>query len=159
LKPDVMALGKALGAGVPIGAAMISERVASKVGFGDHGSTYGGNLLACRAALVFVDELTGGLMAQVARTGRHLEATLRTLATRHTCVKDVRGAGLMWGIELDRPAAPVVEAALGRGLLINRTADTVLRLLPPFIITEGDVDQMAEILSSALGDVCLEERS
>ena len=81
LKPDVMALGKALGAGVPIGAAMISERVASKVGFGDHGSTYGGNLLACRAALVFVDELTGGLMAQVARTGRHLEAALRTLAT------------------------------------------------------------------------------
>jgi acetylornithine/N-succinyldiaminopimelate aminotransferase len=159
LKPDVMALGKALGAGVPIGAAMISERVASKVGFGDHGSTYGGNLLACRAALVFVDELTGGLMAQVRRTGGHLETALRTLATRHGCVKDVRGAGLMWGIELDRPAAAVVEAALGRGLLINRTADTVVRLLPPFIITEGDVDQMAEILSSALSDLCREERS
>ena len=66
---------------------------------------------------------------------RHLEAALRTLAAGHKCVTDVRGAGLMWGIELDRPAAPVVEAALGRGLLIKRTADTVLRLLPPFIIT------------------------
>jgi predicted acetylornithine/succinylornithine family transaminase len=159
LKPDVMALGKALGAGVPIGAAMLSERVASTVGFGDHGSTYGGNLLACRAALVFVEELTGGLMAQVARTGRHVEAALRTLATKHACIKDVRGAGLMWGMELDRPAAPVVETALGHGLLINRTADTVIRLLPPFIITEADVDEMAELLSSALGDVCSEGRS
>jgi acetylornithine/N-succinyldiaminopimelate aminotransferase len=159
LKPDVMALGKALGAGVPIGAAMISERVASKVVFGDHGSTYGGNLLACRAALVFIEELTGGLMTQVVRTGQHLEAILRTIAGRQQCVKDVRGAGLMWGVELDRPAAPVVDAALGRGLLINRTADTVIRLLPPFIITEADIDQMAELLSSALADVCREERS
>jgi acetylornithine/N-succinyldiaminopimelate aminotransferase len=159
LKPDLMALGKALGAGVPIGAAMLSERVASKVGFGDHGSTYGGNLLACRAALVFIEELTGGLMAQVAQTGAHLEAVLRTVAARYPCVKDVRGAGLMWGIELDRPAAPVVEAALGRGLLINRTADTVLRLLPPFIISEADIDQMAELLASALAEVCSEERS
>jgi acetylornithine/succinyldiaminopimelate/putrescine aminotransferase len=159
LKPDVMALGKALGAGVPIGAAMLSERVASKVGFGDHGSTYGGNLLACRAALVFVEELTGGLIGQIARTGRHLETALRTLAAKHRCVKEVRGAGLMWGIELDRPAAPVVEAALGHGLLINRTADTVIRLLPPYIIAEADVDQMADLLSSALGAVCNEGRS
>ncbi len=82
LEPDVMALGKALGAGVPIGAAMLSERVAAKVSFGDHGSTYGGNLLACRAALVFLDELTGGLMAHVERTGRHLEEALRQIAAR-----------------------------------------------------------------------------
>jgi predicted acetylornithine/succinylornithine family transaminase len=154
LKPDLMALGKALGAGVPIGAAMLSERVAAKAGFGDHGSTYGGNLLACRAALVFLEELEGGLMAQVERTGQYLESALRQLATRHTCVRDVRGAGLMWGLELDRPAAPVVEAALGRGLLINRTAETVLRLLPPFIITRADVDQMVELLSAAIAEVC-----
>jgi predicted acetylornithine/succinylornithine family transaminase len=159
LRPDVMALGKALGAGVPIGAAMLSERIAAYVKFGDHGSTYGGNLLACRAALVFLEELTGGLMSHVERTGRHLEDALRQLATEHSCVRDVRGAGLMWGIEIDRPAAPVVEAALGRGLLINRTADTVLRLLPPYVISRGDVDQMVELLSAALTDVCQEVRS
>lgn len=154
LTPDVMALGKALGAGVPIGAAMLSERVAAKAGFGDHGSTYGGNLLACRAALVFLDELAGGLMAQVAKTGQHMESALRQVAASHACLREVRGAGLMWGLELDRPAAPVVAAALERGLLINRTAETVLRLLPPFVITRADVDQMAELLSAAISDVC-----
>jgi predicted acetylornithine/succinylornithine family transaminase len=154
LQPDVMALGKALGAGVPIGAAMLSEAVAAKAGFGDHGSTYGGNLLACRAALVFLDELTGGLMVQVERTGRYMEERLRQLAGSHACIRDVRGAGLMWGLELDRPAAPVVEAALGNGLLINRTADTVIRLLPPYIVGRAEVDQMLELLSAAIGEVC-----
>ena len=156
LQPDVIAIGKALGAGVPVGAALLSERVAAKVAFGDHGSTYGGNLLACRAALVFLDELANGLMAHVERIGRHLEEVLRELASQHSCVRDVRGAGVMWGIELDRPAAPVVEAALGRGLLINRTADTVLRLLPPYVITRSDVDQMIELLASSLAEVCQE---
>ena len=118
LQPDLMALGKALGAGVPIGAAMFSERVAASVQPGDHGSTYGGNLLACRAALVFLDELTsGGLMQQVARTGAYLERGLRAIASRQPAIKDVRGAGVMWGIEIDRPAAAVVEAALERQLL------------------------------------------
>ena len=159
LSPDVMALGKALGAGVPIGAAMLSERVAAKASPGDHGSTYGGNLLACRAALVFLEELTGGLMAHVDRTGRHMEEALRAIGARYACVRDVRGAGLIWGLELDRPAAPVVEAALGRGLLINRTADRVLRLLPPYIITRGDVDQMVELLSAAIAEVCQEGRA
>jgi predicted acetylornithine/succinylornithine family transaminase len=158
LEPDVMALGKALGAGVPIGAAMLSERVAAKATFGDHGSTYGGNPLACRAALVFLEELTGGLMANVARTGSHLEAALQKIASQHACVRAVRGAGLMWGLELDRPAAPVVEAALKRGLLINRTADTVIRLLPPFVISRADVDEMAELLAAAIGDVVQEAR-
>jgi predicted acetylornithine/succinylornithine family transaminase len=159
LKPDIMALGKALGAGVPIGAALLADRVAAKAAFGDHGSTYGGNLLACRAALVFIEELTGGLMVNVEQTGRSLEDALRRLAQQHPCIRDVRGAGLMWGLELDRPAAPVVDAALGRGLLINRTADTVIRLLPPYIITRADVDAMVEPLSAALAEVCQEKRS
>jgi acetylornithine/N-succinyldiaminopimelate aminotransferase len=159
LAPDLMAIGKALGAGVPIGAALFSERVAAAAAFGDHGSTSGGNLLACRAALVFLAELTGGLMSNVARTGNHLASALRELATRHTCIRDVRGAGVMWGLELDRPAAPVVEAALDRGLLINRTADTVVRLLPPYIVTPADVDEMAALLDQALATVCQEERA
>ena len=159
LQPDLMATGKALGGGVPVGAALFSERVAAAAAFGDHGSTYGGNLLACRAAMVFLDELTSGLLAHVAQIGPVIEAALRRVGARHSCVVDVRGAGVIWGIELDRPAAPVVEAALERGLLINRTADTVLRLLPPYIVDSADVDQMAVLLDAAIGAVVREERS
>jgi acetylornithine/N-succinyldiaminopimelate aminotransferase len=159
LRPDLMALGKALGGGVPVGAALFSERVAAAAAFGDHGSTYGGNLLACRAALVFLEELSSGLMAHVASVGPQIEAALRRVAARHPSVIDVRGAGVIWGVELARPAAPVVEAALERGLLINRTADTVLRLLPPYIVESGDVDQMAVVLDAALGTVTRENRS
>ena len=127
---------------MPVAAALFSERVAHAAAFGDHGSTYGGNLLACRAALVFLEELIdGGLMAHVAEAGAHLETRLRALAAGNRGIQDVRGAGLMWGIELDRPAAPVVEAALERGLLINRTSETVVRLLPPFVITAAEIDE------------------
>jgi predicted acetylornithine/succinylornithine family transaminase len=152
LTPDIMTLGKALGAGVPVGATLFSERVAKAAAFGDHGSTYGGNLLACRAALVFLEELIdNGLMAHVADVGAHVERRLREMAKRQPAIRDVRGAGLIWGIELDRPAAPVVEAALQGGLLINRTADTVVRLLPPFIITAAEIDEAVERLEAAMG--------
>jgi len=118
---------------------------------GDHGSTYGGNLLACRAALVFLEQLTaGGLMQNVTRVGAHLEAGLRSIAARQPAIKDVRGAGLMWGIELDRPAAPVVQAAMERKLLINRTSDTVVRLLPPYVISEREIDEALPILETAI---------
>src|SRR3954464_7812156 len=142
LQPQLVALGKALGGGVPVGAALISEEVASKISFGDHGSTYGGNLLACRAALCFLEELMdGGLLAQVNRVGRHFETRLRAIAAKHSFVKEVRGAGLMWGLELSRDAAPVVPAGLARGVIVNRTADTVVRLLPPLVITETEADE------------------
>ena len=99
---------------------------------------------------MFLDELTSGLLDHVAAIGPQIEAALRRVAARHACVKEVRGAGVIWGLELDRPAAPVVEAALERGLLINRTADTVLRLLPPYIVDQAAVDQMAVVLDAAL---------
>jgi predicted acetylornithine/succinylornithine family transaminase len=154
LTPDLMAVGKALGAGVPIGAALFSERVAKAAAFGDHGSTYGGNLLACRAALVFLEELIDrDLVSHVAKVGAHLEEGLRALAARHAIVRDVRGAGLIWGLDLDRPALPVVEAALDLGLLVNRTSDTVVRLLPPFVITEGEVDEACGLLDRAIAKV------
>ena len=158
LKPELMALGKALGGGVPVGAALFSDRVAAAAAFGDHGSTYGGNLLACRAALVFLEELTSSLLDHVKAIGPQIEAALRDVASRHDAVVEVRGAGVIWGIELDRPAAPVVEAALERGLLINRTADTVLRLLPPYIVERADVDQMSATLDAALGAVAKGDR-
>jgi acetylornithine/N-succinyldiaminopimelate aminotransferase len=154
LRPDLMAVGKALGGGVPVAAALFTEEVAAKAAFGDHGSTYGGNLLACRAALVFLTELTEhGLLDHVANLGRHAEGRLKALAARHAAVRDVRGAGLMWGVEIDRPAADVVQAALERGLLINRTSDTVIRLLPAYVITVAEFDEGIAILEEALAAV------
>jgi acetylornithine/N-succinyldiaminopimelate aminotransferase len=151
LQPDLMALGKALGAGVPIGAAMFSDRVAAAAAAGDHGSTYGGNLLACRAALVFLEELIDrNLVGHVARVGAHLEEGLRDIAARRPSVREVRGKGLIWGLDLDRPALPVVEAALQRGLLVNRTSDTVVRLLPPFVISAAEVDEALVLLDQSI---------
>jgi acetylornithine/succinyldiaminopimelate/putrescine aminotransferase len=149
-----MALGKALGAGVPIGAALFSDRVAAAAKPGDHGTTYGGNLLACRAALVFLEELTtGGLMEHVAKVGAYLERGLRAIASRQSAIKEIRGAGVMWGLDLDRPAAAVVDAALQQRLLINRTSETVIRLLPPYVITEREIDEALPLLESAISSV------
>jgi acetylornithine/N-succinyldiaminopimelate aminotransferase len=155
LAPDIIAVGKVLGGGMPIGAALFSERVAAAAAFGDHGSTYGGNLLACRAALLFLEELVDrGLMDHVARTGEHIRQQLLALAACHPAVRDVRGAGVLWGLELDRPALPVVDAARERGLLINRTSDTVIRLLPPFVITAREIDEGVALLDAALTAAC-----
>lgn len=154
LKPHLMSLGKALGGGVPVGAALISDEVAGTIAYGDHGTTYGGNLLACRAALCVLDELVGGgLMAHVGRVGQHMEARLRALAAKHAFVKDVRGAGVMWGIELTRDAGAVVPAALERRVIVNRTAETVIRLLPPLVITERELDDALDRLDAALAAV------
>jgi predicted acetylornithine/succinylornithine family transaminase len=153
LKPHLVSVGKALGGGVPIGAALVSQEVADTISFGDHGSTYGGNLLACRAGICVLEELTGGLFEHVRRVGRHFEQRLRAVAARHPLVKEVRGAGLMWGLELTRDAAPVVPAALERGVIVNRTAETVVRLLPPLVITEAEADEALGRLDAALGAV------
>src|SRR5262249_20285355 len=128
--------------------------VAAKIAFGDHGSTYGGNLLACRAALFFLEELTAGdLIGHVARVGRFFEQRLGELAARHQVVKEVRGCGLMWGPDLARDAAPVVPAGLERQVIVNRTAETVVRLLPPLVITEREADEAIGRFEAALGAV------
>jgi len=159
LKPQIMSLGKALGAGVPVGAALISDEVAAKISYGDHGTTYGGNLLACRAALFFLEELLDrGVIANVERVGRHFEQRVRALAAKHAFVKEVRGAGLMWGLDLDREATAVVPAGLARGVVVNRTADTVIRLLPPLNITAAETDEALDRLDAALGDFAAQER-
>jgi acetylornithine/succinyldiaminopimelate/putrescine aminotransferase len=151
LTPDLITVGKALGGGVPVGAALVSEDVASKVLPGDHGTTYGGNLLATRAALVVLEELMDrGLQAHVAEVGAYFGDRLRDLAARHPLVREVRGAGVMRGLELNVDAAPVVEGALARGLLVNRTAERVVRLLPPYIVTRREVDEAIGVLDVVL---------
>ena len=157
LAPDLMALGKALGAGVPVGAALLSERVAEAVAFGDHGSTYGGNLLACRAASVFLDALEGGLVERVATAGERLRRGLGAIAEANPAVGEVRGAGLMWGMDVTPKVADgMVAAALERGLLVNRTAGTVIRLLPPLTISDADIDEALERLRRAFADAARE---
>lgn len=154
LTPDLMALAKALGAGVPIGAAMFSNKVAAAATPGDHGSTYGGNLLACRAALVFLDALgvpgSGGVLDNVRRVSSHFDTALAALKARHPRIVDIRGAGVIRGIDIGEDAGWVVPAALERGLLLNRTSTSVIRLLPPFVITEQHIDEALSILSDVL---------
>jgi predicted acetylornithine/succinylornithine family transaminase len=154
LQPDLVAVGKALGGGVPMGAALSSERVAEAIAYGDHGSTYGGNPLACRAALVVLEELAErGLLAHVAQVGARLALALQAWPARHAAVLDVRGAGLMQGIELAFDAAPVVEAARARGLLVNATAQRVVRLLPPLTVSDAEIDKGVARLEAAILDV------
>jgi acetylornithine/succinyldiaminopimelate/putrescine aminotransferase len=130
---------------------MVSDAIASQISAGDHGTTYGGNLLACRAALTFLDAVDGGMLESIRRVGAYLQQGLRELAKVHPDrVVDVRGVGLFAGLELNADAQPVVMAALERGLLVNRTATTVIRLLPPYIVTERDVDQAIDILGACL---------
>jgi acetylornithine aminotransferase/acetylornithine/N-succinyldiaminopimelate aminotransferase len=151
LTPHLMALGKALGGGIPVGAALIDEEVARAISLGDHGTTYGGNLLACRAALTVIDELVGGgLMAHVGRLGQHIGTCLRALAAKHACIVDVRGTGAMWGLELNRDAGPIVPLALERRVVVNRTSEKVIRLLPPYVITEAEFDEGLDRLDAAL---------
>ncbi|MCM3879112.1 MAG: aspartate aminotransferase family protein [Vicinamibacterales bacterium] len=153
LQPDLVSVGKALAAGVPMGAALVKEEIAAALSFGDHGTTFGGNLLACRAALVCLDEISATLMDHVKTVGAHLERQLRALQSKHPAIVDVRGAGLMWGLELNMDAAPVHEAAIRQGVLVNRTAVKVIRLLPPLMITKADLDRALGMLDAAFSEV------
>lgn len=150
LCPDLISVGKALGGGFPVGAVLVSQRVAETISPGDHGTTYGGNLMACRAALVVLDALEQGLLDHVRTVGAVFAEGLRSLAQRHPMVTEVRGAGLMQGLVLDRDAAPVVAAALERGLIVNRTAETVVRMLPPYVISEAEIGDALSRLDAAL---------
>jgi len=153
LTPDLMALGKALGAGIPIGAALLSEKVSSSVSYGDHGSTYGGNPLACQAALVFLSALEDGLIQRVSDAGERLRSGLEKLVSTSDELHEVRGAGLMCGIEVDIAVADqIVNTALEHKLLINRTAGTVVRLLPPLTISNEDIDDGLIRLRAAFSD-------
>jgi acetylornithine/N-succinyldiaminopimelate aminotransferase len=154
LTPDLIPVGKALGSGFPIGAALVAEHVAAQVMPGDHGTTYGGNLLATRAALHVVEQLVdGGVMDHVRAVGPVFEAALLRLKDKHKVVTEVRGAGVMRGLGLAIDAAPVVEGALQRGLLVNRTAETVVRMLPPFTVSAAEIERAAGILDEVLASI------
>ena len=144
--PDVMVTAKPLSCGLPLGVVMCNERAAAAIRPGMHGSTFGGGPLACRAALEFIDIMENGLLEQVGRVGEYFRAGLRELQTKHSFIREVRGAGLMIGVELDRPGKPYVARGMEEGLLFNATHETVLRFLPPYILTEREVDRALRIL-------------
>ena len=154
--PDLVTVGKAIGSGVPIGAALVAEHVAAQIFAGDHGTTYGGNLLATRAALYVLDQIEA-MAPHIREMGERFGTALQELQRKHKVVNSVRGAGLMRGLELAVDAAPVVEAALKQGLLVNRTAERVVRMLPPLIVTSAEIDAACSILDRALASVAVEE--
>ena len=143
IKPDVMALAKGLGSGVPIGACLTAGKAAGLFAPGNHGSTFGGNPLACTAALTTLAVIEEEeLMPRAASIGARIRQTLGDGLAGVAGVREVRGDGLMIGIELDRPAGDIVKQALAEGLLINVTAERVVRLLPPLIYTEAEADEL-----------------
>lgn len=147
--PDIMTAAKPLACGLPLGIISANERAAKSIRPGMHGSTFGGNALAARVALEFFDILED-LLPQISRVGGYFQAQLRELAKRFDFVKTVRGYGLMVGVELSVPGKEIVNAAMREGMLMNCTHDTVLRFLPPYIITEQHVDEAIAILSRAM---------
>jgi acetylornithine/N-succinyldiaminopimelate aminotransferase len=149
--PDVMVAAKPLACGLPLGVITANERAAASIGPGMHGSTFGGSALACRVALEFF-EILDELLPQIRRVGEYFRAELRRMAIKHPSITEVRGAGLMIGAQLDRPGKQIVDDAMDRGLLINCTHDTVLRFMPPFIITEKDVEHAIGILDEVLDE-------
>jgi len=149
--PDVCTLAKALGNGMPIGACMARGKAAEMLTAGSHGSTFGGNLLACRAALAVLDVLEqDDLIAQVEGKGRQIASGLAERLAGNTHVKDIRQLGLMIGVELDRPCAELVKTALARHTLINVTNETTVRLLPPLIIDDRQIDQLVTTLAELI---------
>jgi acetylornithine aminotransferase len=149
--PDVMTLAKGLGNGVPIGACLAHGKAANVFKPGSHGSTFSGNPLVCRVGLAVIDELEKGKLAsRAAKLGERLLAKLKEALSQVAGVKDIRGRGLMLAVELDRPCKELLQMALDRGLLINVTADSVIRLLPPLILTDDEVDILVRELTSAV---------
>lgn len=149
--PDIVAIAKPIAAGLPLGAFLAKEEFASAISAGQHGTTFGGGPLACRVALEYlaiVEEEK--LLENVVRVGTYLQEQLNAVAGRHVAVKEVRGRGLIQGLQLAIPARPIVEEALAEGVLFNSTQDSVLRFLPPFLLQEKHVDKGMRVLKKLL---------
>ena len=152
IKPDIMTTAKALGCGVPVGAFLMTEKVGQhSLTAGDHGTTYGGNPLAC-AAVAKVLELfeENNILEHVQEVSAYLEEKLDSLAAKYDFITDRRGMGLMQGLVFDRPVAPLINAALENGLILINAGTNIIRFVPPLVITDADVDEMIEILDSCL---------
>lgn len=149
VEPDIMTLAKALGGGVPIGAILSNEKVSSAIEFGDHGTTFGGNPLVCAASLAVIEVMEQeNLLEAATEKGNWLKAQFE--AMDEDSIKDIRGMGLMLGIEFDFETKPLVAEMLEYGVLANATAENVLRLVPPLNITRSDLEQVMKVVKNSL---------
>jgi predicted acetylornithine/succinylornithine family transaminase len=149
IKPDIMTLAKGLGGGVPIGAMLTTDKIAAGFQPGSHASTFGGNPLVCAAAIASIDVILedGFILDQCRRMGNYFRKKLEDLKEEFpSIIAEVRNMGLLVGMELTRDGAPIVKTCMERGILINCTAGNVLRFMPPLIVTEKEIDHLADIL-------------
>ncbi len=155
IKPDIMTSAKAVGCGIPVGAFMMTERVAQhSLTSGDHGTTYGGNPLACAAVSKVIDLFEEqDILSNVSETGAYLYEKLDALAAKYDCIKAHRGVGLMQGLECGGPVGEIINRAVEKGLLLINAGTTVIRFIPPLIASKQDVDDMAAILDECFSEM------
>lgn len=155
VKPDIMTTAKALGCGVPVGAFLMTEKVAQhSLTSGDHGTTYGGNPLAAAAINIVLDLFEENhIIEHVQQVGAYLEEKLNALAAKYEVILTRRGMGLMQGLVFDMPVGPVINKALEKGLILINAGTDIIRFVPPLVITEEDVDRMTELLDAAIAEV------
>jgi acetylornithine/N-succinyldiaminopimelate aminotransferase len=141
IRPDIVTLAKPLGAGLPLGAVLLREELAGALHVGDHGSTFGGNAVAAAASLVVMEKLTSnGFLGKVEKKGKTLGRNLRAIQRKYpNQIRDVRGVGLMFGIEFSHPATPIVDGLRARGILATKAGENVLRLLPPLVVKGSEL--------------------
>jgi acetylornithine/N-succinyldiaminopimelate aminotransferase len=154
IQPDLLTLAKSLAGGYPLGAVLGNARVAESLKPGEHGTTFGGGPLACRLALEVLDIIEDeNLLQKVTDSGAYLIEGLRRLAARHPMLGEIRGLGLMVGVELGNAAKEVVQRLLKRGVIANAAHETVLRLLPPFVVSRQEIDEFLQTLDQVLGEL------
>jgi acetylornithine/succinyldiaminopimelate/putrescine aminotransferase len=147
--PDIAVAAKPLACGIPLGVILANEKAAAAIAPGMHGTTFGGGPLACRVAIEFLDILKD-LLPEIQRLGGEFKIELADLARRHGFVREVRGYGLMVGVELDIPGKQIVLDCISEGLLVNCIHDTILRFLPPYIVSDAEIDRAVKILGRVM---------
>lgn len=151
VQPDIMTLAKGLGSGLPVGAILSNEKVSDAIDFGDHGTTFGGNPMACAAGLATINTMDEeDIYRQATRKGFWLKNMLNDAFAAHPALKEIRGLGLMIGVEFDFETKPLVMEMMKRGVLANATAGNVLRLVPPLIITYEEMEQVVDVIKASI---------
>lgn len=151
--PDMMTLAKPVAGGLPMGVTFLTDEVAAVIEPGDHASTFAAGAVTAAAAVKVVERITEpGFLSHVQAMGARLAAGLKEIQAKYACILDVRGEGLIWGVQCDRPVKPALDAALAQGLLIINAGPNIVRLIPPLIVDEADVDEALAILDQAFAE-------
>ena len=149
--PDIVTIAKPIGGGLPLGAILGNDAVACVWSYGVHGTTFGGNPVACAAGKVVIETLTTEAMKnQMKDASSHLYAQLLSLKKKFAVIKEIRGSGFMIGVDLSTDSAPIVDEMLARGVLVNSTAKTVVRILPPLIAQKKEIDALIDVFDGVL---------